>query len=53
MKQLPNKLKTYHWDDVLDADGRVVGHGLDNPHGHMKHLQIIDELGRKITIFFQ
>jgi hypothetical protein len=51
-KQLENKLKTYHWDELMDSTGRVVGHGLDNPHGFMQHLQIKTESGRKITIFF-
>jgi hypothetical protein len=52
LKQLGSKLKTYHWDELMDSTGRVIGHGLDNPHGHMQHLQVITESARKITIFF-
>ncbi len=52
LKQLGSKLKTYHWDEILDAAGRVLGHGPNNPHAHMKHLQIITEKLQKITIYF-
>lgn len=30
---------TYHWDDAVDADGRMIGHGANNPHGEAPHLQ--------------
>ena len=41
----------YHWDEVFDSKG-LVGHGPNNPHGHMAHLQI--HLSEKdiIHIFF-
>ncbi|MEU4560466.1 polymorphic toxin-type HINT domain-containing protein [Actinoplanes sp. NPDC023936] len=31
---------TYHWDDAVDADGRMLGHGANNPHGGAPHLQV-------------
>ena len=46
------KANTYHWDDVLGPDGRVLGHGPDNIDGAMQHLQIHPEKGREIRIFF-
>ncbi len=47
-----SKKGTYHWDDVLDKDGRVIGHG-PGPHGEMKYLQIHDKSGAVIRIFFE
>lgn len=47
-----SKKGTYHWDDALDASGRVIGHG-PGRHGGMKHLQIHDEAGQVIRIFFE
>lgn len=45
---------TYHWDDVWDPanPGRLMGHGIGNPHGDRLHLQI--EVARKLVyyIFF-
>ncbi|MCX4750554.1 DUF6531 domain-containing protein [Kitasatospora sp. NBC_01287] len=35
-----SKSGTYHWDDRLGADGRVVGHGPSNSDGDLPHLQI-------------
>lgn len=47
------KAGTYHWDDAVDASGRVVGHGAGNAHGAMPHLQVHDEHGAVFRIFFQ
>lgn len=47
------KLGTYHWDDVLDTAGSVMGHGSKNSHASMKHLQIHDSEGNVIRIFFE
>ncbi len=47
-----SKAFTYHWDDILDETGRVLGHALDNADGAMKHLQISPEHGSTIRIFF-
>jgi hypothetical protein len=49
---LGSKAGTYHWDDVLDATGNVAGHGADNVHGAMRHVQIHLESGDIIRIFF-
>ena len=46
------KKGTYHWDDTLDNDGRIVGHG-QGPHGDMKHLQIHTNEGQIIRVFFE
>ena len=50
----PTKIKeknlTYHWDDAMDAAGRV--HELGNPHGHLPHLQFQTPSGVKVTIFY-
>lgn len=44
---------TYHWDDKLGPDGRVLGHGPTNPDGDMRHLQIHPiGGGSTIRIFF-
>ncbi|NEN87036.1 polymorphic toxin-type HINT domain-containing protein [Paenibacillus elgii] len=47
-----SKAGTYHWDDALDSSGRVSGHGSGNAHGELPHLQIHDESGSVIRIFF-
>lgn len=48
-----SKEGTYHWDDDMDASGRVEGHGGDNPHGGLPHLQIHPFGGGSvIRIFF-
>ena len=48
-----SKAGTYHWDDVLDDAGNVVGHGVDNAHGGMRHVQIhLLPDGEIIRIFF-
>lgn len=48
-----SKVGTYHWDDVLDAAGNVAGHGADNVHGAMRHVQIhLRPDGDIIRIFF-
>ena len=46
------KANTYHWDDVMGPDGRILGHGPDNIDGAMQHIQIHPERGREIRIFF-
>ncbi|WP_205625492.1 RHS repeat-associated core domain-containing protein [Actinomadura atramentaria] len=35
-----SKSGTYHWDDQVGADGRVLGHGSGNRDGDLPHLQI-------------
>jgi len=46
------KRGTYHWDTGVDDTGRVAGHGGKNIHGDKPHLQIHDEHGDIIRIFF-
>mgnify|MGYP001952389295 CR=1 FL=1 len=46
------KRGTYHWDDRLDAEGRVEGHGEGNVHGALPHLQIHTFEGPIIRIFW-
>ena len=49
----PNgKTGTYHFDDMLDAAGRVSGHGAGNAHGVLPHLQVHDFDGTIYRIFF-
>ncbi len=43
----------YHWDDVFDETGRLLGHGASNPHGTIPHLQIHDTGNKIIRIFFR
>lgn len=52
-KDFQGKKNTYHWDDQVGADGRVTGHGQGNAHGDMPHLQVHDENGKVIRIFFK
>ncbi|WP_214324798.1 DNRLRE domain-containing protein [Nonomuraea sediminis] len=47
-----SKVGTYHWDDVIGADGRVVGHGINNADGALPHLQIHTFDGPIIRIFW-
>lgn len=47
-----SKQGTYHWDDTVGADGRLVGHGPDNPHGGLPHLQIHTFEGPIVRIFW-
>ncbi len=49
-----DKYGTYHWDDNFDSDGRIQGHGEDNPHGDLPHLQIhpFEGGGKIIRIFY-
>jgi len=47
------KSGTYHWDIGLDSEGHVIGHGDTNPHGNLPHVQIHDENGDTIRIFFE
>ena len=51
-KIVGSKAGTYHWDDVLDASGNVAGHGADNAHAAMRHVQVHLENGDIIRIFF-
>ncbi len=44
---------TYHWDEILDDEGRVTGHGGDNTHGDLPHLQIHPKQGKVIRIFYE
>ncbi|MBI4494020.1 MAG: RHS repeat-associated core domain-containing protein, partial [Chloroflexi bacterium] len=46
------KRGTYHWDEELDATGRVSGHGTENIHGQSSHLQIHTFEGDVVRIFF-
>ncbi len=39
---------TYHWDDQIGLDGRVLGHAADNIDGEMPHLQIHSKENGKI-----
>ena len=52
-KQLFGKANTYHWDEAVDEAGHLLNHSATNAHGAMKHLQIHDELGNIIRIFFE
>lgn len=47
-----SKSGTYHWDDELGADGRVVGHGPGNADGDLPHLQIHTFDGPIVRIFW-
>ncbi len=47
-----SKVGTYHWDDVLGADGRVVGHGASNADGALPHLQVHTFEGPIVRIFW-
>lgn len=47
-----SKVGTYHWDDVLGADGRVVGHGANNADGALPHLQVHTFEGPIVRIFW-
>lgn len=49
---LGTKGNTYHWDDIIGQDGRVIGHSPTNPDGAMPHLQLHPEKGKVIRIFF-
>jgi hypothetical protein len=51
-KIVGSKAGTYHWDDVLDAAGNVAGHGANNVHAGMRHVQIHLESGDIVRIFF-
>ena len=47
------KKGTYHWDIELGAVGRVMGHGINNRHGNLPHLQIHTFEDRIIRIFYE
>jgi hypothetical protein len=46
------KRGTYHWDDQLGPDGRVLGHGPGNADGALPHLQIHTFDGPIVRIFW-
>jgi hypothetical protein len=46
------KRGTYHWDDQVGADGRVVGHGPGNVDGALPHLQVHTFNGPIVRIFW-
>jgi RHS repeat-associated protein len=46
------KVGTYHWDDQLGEDGRVLGHGSANRDGDLPHLQIHTHEGPIVRIFW-
>jgi RHS repeat-associated protein len=52
VKNWLGKANTYHWDEALDDMGRLAGHALDNPDSRFRHLQIHQERGGVIRIFF-
>lgn len=44
----------YHKDYLFDPDtGRIFGHGVDNPHGANKHINVKLPSGDKATIFIK
>ncbi|MDY0743357.1 RHS repeat-associated core domain-containing protein [Paucibacter sp. R3-3] len=48
-----SKQGTYHWDDVMGADGLVAGHAPGNPDSLLPHLQIAPiGGGSTVRIFF-
>ncbi|ROP30421.1 RHS repeat-associated protein [Couchioplanes caeruleus] len=46
------KRGTYHWDDQVGADGRVLGHGAGNVDGALPHLQVHTFDGPIVRIFW-
>lgn len=46
------KSNTYHWDTQFGPDGRLEGHGPDNPHATIPHLQLHPDKGPIVRIFF-
>ncbi|MEV4924323.1 polymorphic toxin-type HINT domain-containing protein [Streptomyces roseoverticillatus] len=47
------KRGTYHWDDQLGEDGRVLGHGSGNRDGDLPHLQVHTFDGPIVRIFWE
>ncbi|SEE25912.1 polymorphic toxin-type HINT domain-containing protein [Streptomyces sp. Ag109_O5-10] len=47
------KRGTYHWDDQLGEDGRVLGHGEGNRDGDLPHLQVHTFDGPIVRIFWE
>ncbi|MHA4815195.1 polymorphic toxin-type HINT domain-containing protein [Streptomyces aculeolatus] len=47
------KRGTYHWDDQLGEDGRVLGHGAGNRDGDFPHLQVHTFDGPIVRIFWE
>jgi hypothetical protein len=52
-KDFFGKASTYNWDDAVDSSGRILNHSASNAHDATKHLQIHDEIGNIIRIFFE
>ena len=46
------KRGTYHWDDQVGVDGRVLGHGAGNVDGALPHLQVHTFDGPIVRIFW-
>jgi RHS repeat-associated protein len=34
------RARTYHWDDQVDAEGRLLGHPQNDPNAQYRHLQV-------------
>jgi RHS repeat-associated protein len=51
-KDFFGKAGTYHWDDAVDGSGQLLNHSATNAHGAMKHLQVHNESGTILRIFF-
>ena len=47
------KRGTYHWDDQLGEDGRVLGRGAGNRDGDLPHLQVHTFDGPIVRIFWE
>ena len=45
------KANTYHWDDQVGSDGRLLGHAPGSPDAQYRHLQIHTE-DEIIRIFY-
>ena len=43
VRERGGKRNTCHWDETTDAGGRIVGHGDDNAHGALPHVQVHTE----------
>ncbi len=47
-----SKEDTFHWDDVLGEDGRLLNHNATNPHAGVPHLQLHPKKTKIIRILF-
>lgn len=50
-KILGSKAGTYNWDEAINSAGRIAGHGVDNVHGELPHVQIHLETGELTNLF--